>query len=772
MAIIEGTGIKTAGKEAQKKAKNVAKVYYGGPEAEKRRQLNKDLDKFMKDFGGSPASDKFNPRGRGMGDRFDPTAKAPTNFFSPGGGAFDKRNNVKVASSDLSNLQVSGSSDDEGGSDTSTFGASFTGQAGANLADSSIYKKKEDNIYRDTTDVYSDFKNIYKSPKTEEDTVKSVEKFYGLDPRGVKYVPRNESKYGETPVSGAFPGQEDKVITTREKITGVRDFGYMPGDKVYGTYDKQQGGLGIGAALDQNKTGLVPRPGGLGGLYSKDDVTQSYVKAMMQNKADVLSAEERNRRDKIRNPQNYNADGSLKTLDQKYSGFLSERDKMETEFANRAGYDSYADYQKSREEFNNKISNKFAEKPTPVESEKKDPTVLQKVGNFIGGITNAALGIQPARGGELTNELTGVDKALSGATKKFHLGSSGHTIDDVYMPSMAEKYKRPKTGIEKGLDQLGNFIGRITRPPGAEGAEMPSTVNNQTGDTSFSAYVAGGGEGQERGKTTGWQSRTDFLKKNPNTSMETYLSSLPYGPTDFMKPDPDFPKAKNVDTAAYERYFMTGNTAGLSREKGTGSQPDGTGSLANAADISKSKGSLSNVADASKKKVAGLPSNYKATEAEAFRKAAAFKEAQGIAKRNPNVSVGVDSKGQPTATATNDSGVAKAQAAAVNRKLAGKSISQVKADNKAAMRKSAAERHAEFKKTGKSTVSARRAAAKKSMQAAAKKRHAAFKKKRAAKAAAKKAKAKAKAAARARNKKSISRSRRGGRGRRGRRGRR
>jgi len=90
---IEGTGIKSPSSGSQK----MAKVYYGGPEAEKRRQLKKDLDKFMKDFGGTPASDPFNPKGRGMGDRFDPTAAKP-NFFSPGGGAFDERNNVQIAS--------------------------------------------------------------------------------------------------------------------------------------------------------------------------------------------------------------------------------------------------------------------------------------------------------------------------------------------------------------------------------------------------------------------------------------------------------------------------------------------------------------------------------------------------------------------------------------------------------------------------------------------------------------------------------------------------
>ena len=117
MARIEGTGIKTPSSGSQK----MAKVYYGGPEAEKRRQLKKDLDKFMKDFGGSPASDKFNPKGTGMGDRFDPTASRP-NYFSPGGGAFDSRNDVQVASADLGGLNV---------------GDSFTKQVESNLADSS-----------------------------------------------------------------------------------------------------------------------------------------------------------------------------------------------------------------------------------------------------------------------------------------------------------------------------------------------------------------------------------------------------------------------------------------------------------------------------------------------------------------------------------------------------------------------------------------------------------------------------------------------------------
>ena len=73
---------------------------------------------------------------------------------------------------------------------------------------------------------------------------------------------------------------------------------------------------------------------------------------------------------------------------------------------------------------------------------------------------------------------------LSTATKKLHLGSSGHTVDGTYMPSIGEKYKRPKTGIEKGFEQLGNFIGRVTRPPGAEGA----TLDNKPGIVTPSSY--------------------------------------------------------------------------------------------------------------------------------------------------------------------------------------------------------------------------------------------------------------------------------------------
>jgi len=121
--------------------------------------------------------------------------------------------------------------------------------------------------------------------------------------------------------------------------------------------------------------------------------------------------------------------------------------------------------------------------------------------------------------------------------------------------------------------------------------------------------------------------------------------------------------------------------------------------------------------DAKPRPMANLPSNYKATEAEAFRAAEAYKEAKGIAARNPNVKVGVDSKGKPVATAVqrtrDEAGArtaaanaarvkanaqARAQTAAVNRKLQGKTVSQVKSENKQSMQDAARKRNEAYKK--------------------------------------------------------------------------
>ncbi len=331
-------------------------------------------------------------------------------------------------------------------------------------------------------------------------------------------------------------------------------------------------------------------------------------------------------------------------------------------------------------------------------------------GRYVEGqlINKAPVEKKPTIGERVANFTGGVFNALTGTqsavaqTKETGEGLFNKNVpSDAYSTSIKPQY------------QINREQNRPLTSSNLDAAKaVQRTVD--TGDTSFSSYRMGGGEKQQEGsgivtpfsQTSMGQGESRKVTPFSETSMGQ-LGSIP-------KTSITTPKTVTVD----------GQTV------------------------------------AARQTVASLPSNYKATEAEAFRKAAAFKEAQGIAKRNPNVSVGVDSKGQPKATATNDSGEARAQAAAVNRKLAGKSISQVKAANRESMRAAAAERQATFKKTGKSTVGARRAAAKASMKAKAKARHASFKKKRAAKAAARRAKARNKARQR------QQRRRRGRRGRR------
>ena len=186
------------------------------------------------------------------------------------------------------------------------------------------------------------------------------------------------------------------------------------------------------------------------------------------------------------------------------------------------------------------------------------------------------------------------------------------------------------------------------------------------------------------------------------------------------------------------QFSPSGDTSFASyRMAGGTQQQQGSGIVTPFSQTSMGKGEPRNVTkfqDTSmgRKPVANLPSDYKQTEAREFAKAAAFQQA----KKNPNVKAGVDSKGQPTVTAANDSGRARAQAAAINRKISGKSISQTKAANRASMRASAAARNASFqarKKAGKLSKSertakgqraAKKAAAKKRAQAAAKARNA------------------------------------------------
>jgi len=227
----------------------------------------------------------------------------------------------------------------------------------------------------------------------------------------------------------------------------------------------------------------------------------------------------------------------------------------------------------------------------------KEKTIGERVADFTGNVVNTLTGTQSA-----VAQTKETGKGLfGGSVPEGTYSQFSPTSKPQYQVNREENRPFSSKNLDASKTPFGsvnlrasekpttvktesNVGGTVVTPADTSALNVKSFSNRgkvDTGDTSFSSYVRGGGEGQERGITT----------------------------------------------------------------------PQSTG--------------------APRQTVASLPSNYKQTEAESFRKAAAFKEAQGIAKRNPNVSVGVDSKGQPKATATNNTGVARAQAMAVNRKLSG-----------------------------------------------------------------------------------------------------
>jgi len=285
------------------------------------------------------------------------------------------------------------------------------------------------------------------------------------------------------------------------------------------------------------------------------------------------------------------------------------------------------------------------------------------------------------------------------------------------VPFGKKEEKKPSL-LERTANLAGSIFNTVTgtQPVAASqvGGEIPkgtqfTSKNLDTaktvGDTSFASYRMAGGGQQQQEKTVVSPTVKPQYEINRTENRPSVGGTAGTGDTSF---------------SAYVRGGGEGQQRGIVSPVSTG---------------------------APRQTVASLPSDYKQTEAREFAKAAAFQQA----KKNPNVTTSLDSKGQvvvkPVQKGRGESGTsdrtaqgnqarvqqnakARAQAAAIQRKISGRSISQTKADNKAAVRKSAAERQAAFKKTGKSTVGARRAAAKKKVQAAAKKRNAAFKKRR------------------------------------------
>ena len=105
MARIEGVGIKAPSSKSSRMAMATYRV-------DPMDKMLRDMDKAFKNLSNQESTGAVKETGRGMGDRFNPFADRVDasdqidrkNYFSPGGGATDSRNDVQVASTNLSGL--------------------------------------------------------------------------------------------------------------------------------------------------------------------------------------------------------------------------------------------------------------------------------------------------------------------------------------------------------------------------------------------------------------------------------------------------------------------------------------------------------------------------------------------------------------------------------------------------------------------------------------------------------------------------------------------
>ena len=234
-----------------------------------------------------------------------------TSFFSPRGVEVGK-----VASSDLSSLRVE--------------------RPEVRIANVKSYTGSDTKPYApDRTDSYiREAENRYKPKSTyekQQEQAKQIEKSFGLDPRGVTYTPRDESKFAGSVVKSGF-GLPDKTLTTKERILGNKPIGYREGDgltvtpKNFHTVGGVKGtAFQIGAQLDyKNRFGLSPDKITGGSMYSDDPVTQAYVKAMQQSTADSLATESRLRKEQLAAKEQAKIDAANARFDKISKDFLND----------------------------------------------------------------------------------------------------------------------------------------------------------------------------------------------------------------------------------------------------------------------------------------------------------------------------------------------------------------------------------------------------------------------------------------------------------------
>ena len=227
------------------------------------------------------------------------------------------------------------------------------------------------------------------------------------------------------------------------------------------------------------------------------ETTKAYVAGMLQQQADSMESERLKKLDQERNPQNYNEDGSLKTLDQKYE----TRINLEKQIREEMGFPSYmeehkktlADINTSKDDFGRPLgtmpsmgiseAGRYQAEQNRLQKAKEESkvqeqrNVFQKIGDTVGNVFNKLTGTEAA--GADTLQAQGIN---TGAT--VNIAQMGGVSDDVQRARDAvARSNLRKAGLDKtvgGASSQANY-GRASRGfgTGTHGKGMPSNPGSQ-----------------------------------------------------------------------------------------------------------------------------------------------------------------------------------------------------------------------------------------------------------------------------------------------------
>lgn len=382
--------------------------------------------------------------------------------------------------------------------------------------------------YKDAYRKESEERPTYKSTyEKQQEQAKQIEKDFNLDPRGITYTPRDESKYEGSVIKSSL-GLPDKTLTTKERILGNKPIGYREGDGLTINPIKFDKGTayGIGLNLDyKNKYGLTKDPIFGGSMYSDDPTTQAYVKAMGQSTSDSLATEDRLRREQEAAKEKAKIDAANERFEKISKDFLNDPEFKKRMYQNTAETVSPAKDETSTGDkvfgFLDSIGKvergtmpsmtiseagrKEAEQNRlqKAKEEGENKNVFQKIGDTVGNVFNKLTGTEAAGAGTL--QAQGIN--TSATTNIAQRGNVSPTVQRARQA--VEKSVRQQTGMpsnpgsqrQTGVGVSANNLSRHKTGPSASRGGISRSTSRGQGGGSSSRSKGGVSRGGSRSNT-------------------------------------------------------------------------------------------------------------------------------------------------------------------------------------------------------------------------------------------------------------------------------